>query len=165
MAYTSRHVTYHQSLQQGTTHNTSSSGAASSGKEATTKQSNFPSLAYVDIPHSQIRKVTASRLAFSKQTIPHYYLTVDPYVDKLMGFKMSGSIDLKRKRPMEEDYGKTPEEGYAQGEAAATERYRAILRLVRDEQTRRPKNSAKSSATLSPIRSLCSRRCSTRGPV
>ncbi|KAL0722564.1 hypothetical protein Bca4012_037163 [Brassica carinata] len=119
MAYTSRHVTYHQSLQQdvstllrrehtatiryfsttnrapinrqGTTHNTSSSGAASSGKEATTKQSNFPSLAYVDIPHSQIRKVTASRLAFSKQTIPHYYLTVDPYVDKLMG-----SIHSKR---------------------------------------------------------------------
>ncbi|KAL0729734.1 hypothetical protein Bca4012_025827 [Brassica carinata] len=63
---------------------------------------------------------------------------------------MSGSIDLKRKRPMEEDYGKTPEEGYAQGEAAATDRYRAILRLVRDEQTATAKkNSAGSSATLS----------------
>uniref|UniRef100_A0A6N2NHP1 Acetyltransferase component of pyruvate dehydrogenase complex n=1 Tax=Salix viminalis TaxID=40686 RepID=A0A6N2NHP1_SALVM len=38
-------------------------------------------------PHSQIRKVTASRLLFSKQTIPHYYLTVDTCVDKLMGLR------------------------------------------------------------------------------
>ncbi|WOK97160.1 dihydrolipoyllysine-residue acetyltransferase [Canna indica] len=41
-------------------------------------------LDYVDIPNSQIRKVTASRLLLSKQTIPHYYLTVDTRVDKLM---------------------------------------------------------------------------------
>ncbi|KAJ7960680.1 Acetyltransferase component of pyruvate dehydrogenase complex [Quillaja saponaria] len=32
-------------------------------------------LDYTDVPHSQIRKVTASRLLLSKQTIPHYYLT------------------------------------------------------------------------------------------
>eukprot|EP01018_Ginkgo_biloba_P015450 Gb_34194 [translate_table: standard] len=41
-------------------------------------------LEYEDFPHSQIRKVTASRLLLSKQTIPHYYLTVDTRVDKLM---------------------------------------------------------------------------------
>ncbi|XP_042048189.1 dihydrolipoyllysine-residue acetyltransferase component 3 of pyruvate dehydrogenase complex, mitochondrial-like [Salvia splendens] len=41
-------------------------------------------LDYTDIPHSQIRKVTAARLLQSKQTIPHYYLTVDTCVDKLM---------------------------------------------------------------------------------
>ncbi|PON47091.1 Dihydrolipoyllysine-residue acetyltransferase component of pyruvate dehydrogenase complex [Parasponia andersonii] len=41
-------------------------------------------LDYTDIPHSQIRKVTASRLLFAKQTIPHYYLTVDTCVDKLV---------------------------------------------------------------------------------
>uniref|UniRef100_A0A0D6QWL4 Acetyltransferase component of pyruvate dehydrogenase complex n=1 Tax=Araucaria cunninghamii TaxID=56994 RepID=A0A0D6QWL4_ARACU len=41
-------------------------------------------LEYADIPLSQIRKVTASRLLLSKQTIPHYYLTVDTRVDKLM---------------------------------------------------------------------------------
>ncbi|KAL0415078.1 UNVERIFIED_CONTAM: pyruvate dehydrogenase complex, mitochondrial [Sesamum latifolium] len=41
-------------------------------------------LDYTDIPHSQIRKVTALRLLQSKQTIPHYYLTVDICVDKLM---------------------------------------------------------------------------------
>ncbi|XP_020591097.1 dihydrolipoyllysine-residue acetyltransferase component 2 of pyruvate dehydrogenase complex, mitochondrial-like isoform X2 [Phalaenopsis equestris] len=41
-------------------------------------------LNYSDIPNSQIRKVTASRLLLSKQTIPHYYLTVDTRVDKLL---------------------------------------------------------------------------------
>ncbi|XP_075493192.1 dihydrolipoyllysine-residue acetyltransferase component 2 of pyruvate dehydrogenase complex, mitochondrial-like isoform X1 [Primulina tabacum] len=39
---------------------------------------------YTDIPHTQIRKITASSLLQSKQTIPHYYLTVDTCVDKLM---------------------------------------------------------------------------------
>ncbi|XP_010242279.1 PREDICTED: dihydrolipoyllysine-residue acetyltransferase component 2 of pyruvate dehydrogenase complex, mitochondrial-like [Nelumbo nucifera] len=42
---------------------------------------------YTDLPHSQIRKVTASRLLLSKQTIPHYYLTVDTCVDKLMDLR------------------------------------------------------------------------------
>ncbi|KAF8096623.1 hypothetical protein N665_0305s0045 [Sinapis alba] len=65
---------------------------ASRGKETTAKpskpsDSKVPALDYVDIPHTQIRKVTASRLAFSKQTIPHYYLTVDTCVDKLMGLR------------------------------------------------------------------------------
>lgn len=41
-------------------------------------------LDYSDISNSQIRKVTASRLLLSKQTIPHYYLTVDTRVDELM---------------------------------------------------------------------------------
>ncbi|KAA8531240.1 hypothetical protein F0562_005949 [Nyssa sinensis] len=44
-------------------------------------------LDYTDIPHSQIRKVTASRLLLSKQTIPHYYLSVDTCVDKLMDLR------------------------------------------------------------------------------
>ncbi|KAK3155795.1 hypothetical protein QOZ80_2AG0098740 [Eleusine coracana subsp. coracana] len=43
-----------------------------------------PGLSYVDIPNAQIRKVTANRLLASKQTIPHYYLTVDARVDKLV---------------------------------------------------------------------------------
>ncbi|KAL5730608.1 dihydrolipoyllysine-residue acetyltransferase [Ranunculus cassubicifolius] len=44
-------------------------------------------LDYTDLPHTQIRKVTASRLLLSKQTIPHYYLTVSPCVDKLMDLR------------------------------------------------------------------------------
>ncbi|EXB36838.1 Dihydrolipoyllysine-residue acetyltransferase component 2 of pyruvate dehydrogenase complex [Morus notabilis] len=44
-------------------------------------------LDYTDIHISQIRKITASRLLFSKQTIPHYYLTVDSCVDKLLDLR------------------------------------------------------------------------------
>ncbi|XWS12099.1 hypothetical protein CRYUN_Cryun37aG0061300 [Craigia yunnanensis] len=65
---------------------------ASRGKEVSaptpkTKDAKLAALDYVDIPHSQIRKVTASRLLFSKQTIPHYYLTLDTCVDKLMDLR------------------------------------------------------------------------------
>ncbi|KAG8494667.1 hypothetical protein CXB51_012318 [Gossypium anomalum] len=65
---------------------------ASRGKEVSaptpkTKDAKLAALDYVDIPHSQIRKITASRLLFSKQTIPHYYLTVDTCVDKLMDLR------------------------------------------------------------------------------
>ncbi|KAL8466244.1 hypothetical protein ACS0TY_035378 [Phlomoides rotata] len=44
----------------------------------------YDHLDYTDIPHTQIRKVTASRLLQSKQTIPHYYLSVDTCVDELV---------------------------------------------------------------------------------
>lgn len=32
---------------------------------------------YVDLPHNQIRRVVARRLLESKQTVPHYYLTME----------------------------------------------------------------------------------------
>lgn len=58
---------------------------ASRGKEAPAAAPKADTyLDYTDIPVAQIRKVTASRLLLSKQTIPHYYLTVDTCVDKLM---------------------------------------------------------------------------------
>ncbi|GLT55982.1 hypothetical protein SLA2020_290590 [Shorea laevis] len=65
---------------------------ASRGKEVSApthrpKDTTPAALDYLDIPHTQIRKVTASRLLFSKQTIPHYYLTVDTCVDKLMDLR------------------------------------------------------------------------------
>ncbi len=43
--------------------------------------------AFIDIPVSQIRKVTADRLLESKQTIPHYYLTIDVNVEKLSALR------------------------------------------------------------------------------
>ncbi|KAL6134671.1 hypothetical protein ACLB2K_066899 [Fragaria x ananassa] len=61
-----------------------SGGKQVSGAAPKAKGAAAPALDYTDIPHSQIRKVTASRLLFSKQTIPHYYLTVDTCVDKLV---------------------------------------------------------------------------------
>ncbi|KAG7036425.1 Dihydrolipoyllysine-residue acetyltransferase component 3 of pyruvate dehydrogenase complex [Cucurbita argyrosperma subsp. argyrosperma] len=64
---------------------------ASRGKESTTapkaKDAAGAPLDYSDVPHTQIRKVTASRLLFSKQTIPHYYLSVDACVDRLMDLR------------------------------------------------------------------------------
>lgn len=43
-----------------------------------------PGAQYVDLENSQIRKVIADRLTYSKQSIPHYYVTVQVQVDKLM---------------------------------------------------------------------------------
>ena len=42
---------------------------------------------YRDLPHSGVRRTTAARLLESKQKIPHFYLTVDCAVDKLMGLR------------------------------------------------------------------------------
>jgi pyruvate dehydrogenase E2 component (dihydrolipoamide acetyltransferase) len=39
---------------------------------------------YRAIPHNNIKKVTAKRLQESKQTIPHFYLTVDCQIDELL---------------------------------------------------------------------------------
>ncbi len=39
---------------------------------------------YVDVPHTNIRRIIASRLTQSKTTIPHYYLTIECQLDKLM---------------------------------------------------------------------------------
>ncbi|KAH9623643.1 hypothetical protein KSS87_021987, partial [Heliosperma pusillum] len=68
---------------------------ASRGKESATparKAAEVSGLDYSDIPHTQIRKITASRLLLSKQTIPHYYLTVDTCVDKLMEYLHCASL-------------------------------------------------------------------------
>ena len=39
---------------------------------------------FTDITHTNVRKVIASRLLQSKQTIPHYYLTSEVHMDALM---------------------------------------------------------------------------------
>ena len=43
--------------------------------------------AYEDFENSQIRKVIAERLTYSKQNIPHYYVTVQVQMDKLMALR------------------------------------------------------------------------------
>ncbi len=40
--------------------------------------------AYVDIPMNNMRKTIAKRLTEAKQTIPHFYLTIDCNIDKLL---------------------------------------------------------------------------------
>jgi pyruvate dehydrogenase E2 component (dihydrolipoamide acetyltransferase) len=39
---------------------------------------------YREVPHSGMRKIVASRLTQSKQTIPHFYLSVDCELDNLL---------------------------------------------------------------------------------
>lgn len=63
------------------------SGAKEVSASSKAKVATDAALDYTDIPVSQIRKITASRLLLSKQTIPHYYLTVDTCVDKLMSLR------------------------------------------------------------------------------
>ena len=50
--------------------------------------------AYTDIPHTNIRKIIATRLQESKQTIPHYYLTIELNVDKLTEFVLFSHFSL-----------------------------------------------------------------------
>jgi pyruvate dehydrogenase E2 component (dihydrolipoamide acetyltransferase) len=42
---------------------------------------------YADIPHTQIKRITAARLLESKQTIPHYYLSIEVTVDALLALR------------------------------------------------------------------------------
>jgi len=39
---------------------------------------------YTDVPHSTIRRIIAKRLVEAKQTIPHFYLTIDCEIDRLL---------------------------------------------------------------------------------
>jgi pyruvate dehydrogenase E2 component (dihydrolipoamide acetyltransferase) len=42
---------------------------------------------YEEIPHDSMRKVIARRLLESKQTVPHFYLTVDTQLDALLALR------------------------------------------------------------------------------
>jgi len=43
-----------------------------------------PSADYQDVPHSRVRRAIASRLAMSKQTVPHFYVSGTARADKLL---------------------------------------------------------------------------------
>ena len=64
--------------------------AAAASKAAPAKaapMADLPSAAYEDFENSQIRKVIAERLTYSKQNIPHYYVTVQVQVDNLLALR------------------------------------------------------------------------------
>ncbi|MBS7703495.1 pyruvate dehydrogenase complex dihydrolipoamide acetyltransferase [Chelatococcus asaccharovorans] len=42
---------------------------------------------YEEVPHDQMRKIIARRLVESKQTVPHFYLTVDCELDALLALR------------------------------------------------------------------------------
>ncbi len=47
----------------------------------------FADGSYEEIPHDSMRKVIARRLLESKQTVPHFYLTVDTNLDALLALR------------------------------------------------------------------------------
>jgi pyruvate dehydrogenase E2 component (dihydrolipoamide acetyltransferase) len=47
----------------------------------------MPNNLFIDTEVSQIRKIIAERLSFSKQNIPHYYVTISVSVDKLLALR------------------------------------------------------------------------------
>ncbi|XP_071022984.1 dihydrolipoyllysine-residue acetyltransferase component of pyruvate dehydrogenase complex-like [Oncorhynchus clarkii lewisi] len=50
---------------------------------------------FTDIPISNIRRVIAQRLMQSKQTIPHYYLSVDVNMDQVLELRMELNTEVK----------------------------------------------------------------------
>lgn len=52
--------------------------------------------AYADVPVSNVRGVIAKRLLLSKTSIPHYYLTVDINVDKLLALRAKFNKKLEK---------------------------------------------------------------------
>eukprot|EP00238_Polyblepharides_amylifera_P002070 CAMPEP_0196589144 /NCGR_PEP_ID=MMETSP1081-20130531/62819_1 /TAXON_ID=36882 /ORGANISM="Pyramimonas amylifera, Strain CCMP720" /LENGTH=415 /DNA_ID=CAMNT_0041911867 /DNA_START=444 /DNA_END=1691 /DNA_ORIENTATION=- len=59
----------------------------------------FPTWAFpdfTDLPIKQVQKITAARLLESKQTVPHYYLSVDVRMDALMKARSSLNAGLEK---------------------------------------------------------------------
>jgi pyruvate dehydrogenase E2 component (dihydrolipoyllysine-residue acetyltransferase) len=54
---------------------------------------------YEVVPHDNVRKIIARRLVEAKQTIPHFYLTVDCEIDALLKFR----ADLNAAAPLGKD--------------------------------------------------------------
>lgn len=52
---------------------------------------------FEDIPLTNIRKVIADRLSYSKSTIPHYYVTVAVNVDNLLKLRAKLNATAKTK--------------------------------------------------------------------
>ncbi|MEX2648536.1 MAG: 2-oxo acid dehydrogenase subunit E2, partial [Alphaproteobacteria bacterium] len=46
-----------------------------------------PGTAYIDVPLSLMRKTIARRLLEAKQTVPHFYLTIDCVIDRLLALR------------------------------------------------------------------------------
>lgn len=69
------------------------SGASAGSAAAPVMQ---PGAAFVDIPVSNVRGVIAKRLLESKNTIPHYYLTVTCNVDEILALRARYNKQLEK---------------------------------------------------------------------
>ena len=72
-------------------------GSSAPAAASTTTASAGPS--YEDIPVSNMRKVISTRLSESKQTIPHYYLNQNCYIDDLLKLRSRLNANLAQTNP------------------------------------------------------------------
>lgn len=70
------------------------SRSVSAGVDAK-KQADLLGMAYTELPNNSIRKVVATRLLESKQTVPHFYLTVDCLIDDLLAAREKLNAEAK----------------------------------------------------------------------
>jgi pyruvate dehydrogenase E2 component (dihydrolipoamide acetyltransferase) len=78
-------VRNHSTKPTATTSATSTTSTTSAAPQSAPKMASLGAApSFTDIPTSNIRRVIAQRLTHSKQTIPHYYLTMECSVDKMM---------------------------------------------------------------------------------
>lgn len=61
--------------------------AVAGAQQPATQPKPMPGQAYTEFPNSSMRKVIARRLLESKQTVPHFYLTIDVELDKLLALR------------------------------------------------------------------------------
>lgn len=64
--------------------NTMQTSATAPAASDTKKQVNQLGMSYTEIPNNNIKKITAQRLLEAKQTVPHFYLTVEYKIDGLL---------------------------------------------------------------------------------
>ncbi|XP_044738236.1 dihydrolipoyllysine-residue acetyltransferase component of pyruvate dehydrogenase complex, mitochondrial isoform X2 [Chrysoperla carnea] len=57
-----------------------------------------PGASYIDIPVTSMRATIAKRLVESKQSIPHYYLSSEINVEKLMAFRVEMNKQLEKQK-------------------------------------------------------------------
>lgn len=57
-----------------------------------------PGASYIDIPVTSMRATIAKRLVESKQSIPHYYLSSEINVEKLVAFRMEMNKQLEKQK-------------------------------------------------------------------
>ena len=76
-------------------------GAAPTGMTKAQVIALYPEGSYEIVPNDGMRKVVAARLTESKQTIPHFYLTLDCKIDALMEAreKINAAAPLKDGKP------------------------------------------------------------------
>lgn len=116
---------------------------ASSGPDA--KQlADMLGMEYEEIPNNNIKKVTAQRLTESKQTIPHFYLTVECNLDALLAARK----DLNEKANGE--YKLSVNDFIIKANAMALKAYPAANVSWTDEATLQYKNADISVAVATP---------------